>query len=203
MALCKRKQLFPIFDTTYVAIATGNIDDDAFAIRLFEQEGFELAVCQSFAKICTFYNERIGALHIVTAGESEAAAVLSQLKILIRCNYSSPPTHGARVIALLFNDIDWRTKYVSEVVKVAQMFQKRRRMLREELERIGAKGDWAVFTDGKGACSATKLTEKQIEVLGTKHSIYMHRAGFLIFTGVRPALIPKLAAAIKDVIENH
>jgi aspartate/tyrosine/aromatic aminotransferase len=75
--------------------------------------------------------------------------------------------------------------------------------LRAALERIGAKGDWSILTETKGACVATPLTPKQITALADKHHIYMHHTGFLIFTGASLGLLEHLAASIKDVMENY
>merc|ERR1719284_533450 len=79
--VCKERQLIPLMDSAYQGYASGDLDKDAFAIRLFEQLGFEFFLCQSFAKNLGLYGERIGMLHVVCGTASEATAVLSQLKL--------------------------------------------------------------------------------------------------------------------------
>lgn len=71
-------------------------------------QGFEMIIAQSFAKVMGLYGERTGALHIITANKDLAAKVMSQVKIVIRCNYSSPPKHGARIAAMVLNDPQMR-----------------------------------------------------------------------------------------------
>jgi aspartate/tyrosine/aromatic aminotransferase len=50
------------------------------------------------------YGERVGALHIVCSDKETSSKVLSQIKVLIRTNYSNPPRHGARIAGMILND---------------------------------------------------------------------------------------------------
>lgn len=102
--VCRSNKLFPFFDTAYQGFVSGNLDKDGMGLRYFIDQGFELAVSQSFAKTMGLYGERTGGLHIVCANEAIAKKVLSQVKIVIRSNYSSPPKHGARIAAMILND---------------------------------------------------------------------------------------------------
>ena len=102
--VCKRRQLYPFFDTAYQGFTSGSLDRDAFGLRLFIDQGFEMVIAQSFAKIMGLYGERTGALHFVCADKATTQKVLSQVKIIVRCNYSSPPKHGGRIAAKILND---------------------------------------------------------------------------------------------------
>jgi aspartate/tyrosine/aromatic aminotransferase len=93
----KAKHLFPYFDSAYQGFASGDLIRDAFPVRYFIEQGFNMLVSQSYAKNMGLYGERIGALHMVTSDKDTAAKVLSQIKMVIRPNYSSPPLHGARI----------------------------------------------------------------------------------------------------------
>lgn len=93
----KKRRLVPYFDSAYQGFASGDIVKDAWAIRYFVKEGFSMLVSQSYAKNMGLYGERVGALHVVTPDKETADKVLSQLKQIIRANYSSPPLHGARI----------------------------------------------------------------------------------------------------------
>jgi aspartate aminotransferase len=97
--IMQARNLFPFFDTAYQGFATGNLDNDAFAIRHFHSQGFAMIVCQSMAKNFGLYGERIGCLHIVTPSEAVATNVMSQIKLIIRPMYSNPPIHGAAIVA--------------------------------------------------------------------------------------------------------
>lgn len=94
----KERKLFPFFDSAYQGFASGDLLNDAFAVRYFVDQGFELVLSQSYAKNMGLYGERIGAFHVVTSDKDTASRVLSQLKMVIRPNYSSPPLHGARIV---------------------------------------------------------------------------------------------------------
>jgi aspartate/tyrosine/aromatic aminotransferase len=106
--VCKRRQLYPFFDTAYQGFTSGSLDKDAYGLRLFMAQGFEMVIAQSFAKIMGLYGERTGAMHFVCADKGAAARVLSQVKIIVRTNYSSPPKHGARIAAMILNDVSLR-----------------------------------------------------------------------------------------------
>lgn len=76
----KAKKLIPFFDTAYQGFASGSLEKDAYAIRLFNERGFQMVVAQSYAKNMGLYGERVGALHVVCANTKTAEKVLSQLK---------------------------------------------------------------------------------------------------------------------------
>ncbi|MCL4113841.1 UNVERIFIED_CONTAM: hypothetical protein GTU68_048254 [Idotea baltica] len=108
----KKKKLIPYFDSAYQGFASGDLINDAKSIRYFADAGFTMFVSQSYAKNMGLYGERVGALHVVCQSSEEASKVLSQLKMVIRANYSSPPVHGARlaekVLADAANFQQWR-----------------------------------------------------------------------------------------------
>lgn len=87
---------------------TGDLAKDGASIGYFVEQGFELCIAQSFAKTMGLYGERCGALHIVCKNADIASKVRSQVKIVIRSNYSNPPKHGARIAALVLGDLNLR-----------------------------------------------------------------------------------------------
>ena len=116
--VCKERGLYPFFDTAYQGFVTGDLDKDGKALRYFIDQGFEMCIAQSFAKIMGLYGERCGALHFVCGDKKTAANVLSQVKILIRTNYSSPPKHGARIASIILNQPSMRNQWLQELVNV-------------------------------------------------------------------------------------
>jgi len=96
--LMKRRKLMPWFDIAYQGFASGDLDEDAWAVRHFLETGFEMIVSQSFAKNMGLYCERVGGLHVVCSNASSAAAVLSNIEAIVRPMYSNPPAHGARIV---------------------------------------------------------------------------------------------------------
>lgn len=106
-----------------------------------------MVIAQSFAKIMGLYGERTGALHFVCKDKKTADTVLTQLKIIIRVNYSSPPRHGARIASMILNTPNLRQQWLDELIAVTDRITKMRKLLRSTLERIGAKGTWNHVTD--------------------------------------------------------
>lgn len=102
--IMKARKLVPWFDCAYQGFASGNPDIDAWSIRYFVDQGFEMFVCQSFAKNFGLYNERVGALHVVSNDAESAHAVLTNLEAIIRPMYSNPPQHGARIVSTILKN---------------------------------------------------------------------------------------------------
>jgi aspartate/tyrosine/aromatic aminotransferase len=95
--VCKERKHMCFFDNAYQGYASGDLKKDAFSVRYFVEQGFEVIVSQSFAKNIGLYGERIGAVHFVVNNKKTASAIESQLKLIVRSIYSSPPLQGARI----------------------------------------------------------------------------------------------------------
>lgn len=106
ISICQTRQLIPFLDIAYQGFATG-IEEDGAAVQLFADSGMSFFVSSSFSKSFSLYGERVGALSIVTQSKEESARVLSQLKRVIRTNYSNPPTHGAAIVAMVLNSLNY------------------------------------------------------------------------------------------------
>ena len=200
--VCKEKALYPFFDTAYQGFVTGNLDKDGEGLRYFVNQGFEMVISQSFAKIMGLYGERTGALHFVCKDKDTAGRVLSQVKIIIRTNYSSPPTHGARIASAILNDLSLRQQWLNELVAVTDRITKMRKLLRSTLEKIGAKGTWNHVTDQIGMFSFTGLTPAQSDAMVKKHHIYMTKNGRISVAGLTTKNCEYVAKCIKDVTDN-
>jgi aspartate aminotransferase len=96
----KARGHFAFFDCAYQGFASGDLDRDARAVRMFVEEGVAMLVCQSFAKNAGLYGERVGALHVVLRDEEGAKRVKSQLSVLQRSEISNPPSNGARIVSV-------------------------------------------------------------------------------------------------------
>lgn len=99
----QRKKLVTFFDSTYQGLGVADFDQDIWAVRHFAERGLPLFVEQSYAKNMGMYGHRVGCLHVVAPDQLTANKVLSQLKVLIRGNYSSPPLYGARIAEKILN----------------------------------------------------------------------------------------------------
>lgn len=143
----EKRNLFPFFDTAYQGFATGSLENDAYAIRYFLDQGFQMVIAQSFAKIMGLYGERTGACHVVCKDKAAALRVSSQLKGLIRANYSNPPKHGALVATMVLNNPEMRKAWMTELIGLCDSIKNRRKVLRDALEKINTPGTWNHMTD--------------------------------------------------------
>jgi len=157
-------------------------------------------VCQSFAKNLGLYCERIGCLHLVTADSAAAAAAGSQLEALIRPMYSTPPAHGARVVATVLRTpalaAEWRVELAAAMARVTRM----RALLRGALEARGTPGSWEHITRQIGMFSYTGLSREQSTRMVEEFHVYMLPSGRINVAGLNAATIDTCADAIHAVV---
>jgi aspartate aminotransferase len=198
----KENDLFPYFDVAYQGFASGCLDKDGYGVRYFVKEGFQMVIAQSFAKTMGLYGERCGALHIVCSDKTTAEKVLSQVKIIIRSNYSSPPIHGGRIAGKILVNAENRAKWLVELKAVTDRMNSMRTALKAALIKNGCKGNWDHITNQIGMFSFLGLTPKQCEQMINKHHIYMTGNGRISIAGLTTSNVDYVANAIKDVVEN-
>lgn len=133
--LVKKKNLFPFFDMAYQGFASGDINKDAQAVRLFIKDGHRIALAQSYAKNMGMYGERAGAFSIVGDSKDEADRVMSQIKILIRAMYSNPPINGAKIVSEILGDPKLKAEWLVEVKGMADRIISVRTKLKENLKK--------------------------------------------------------------------
>jgi aspartate aminotransferase len=177
MKIMKERKLFPFFDTAYQGFASGCLERDAYPIRLFNENGFQMIVAQSYAKNLGLYGERIGALHFVLTSKDTAAKVLSQVKTVIRAMYSSPPQHGALIVGRILSKPEYFQRWKDELAAVSKRIIEVRHLLRTELETLKTPGTWEHITNQIGMFSFTGLNEKICESLINKYHVYMLKNG--------------------------
>merc|ERR1712012_1062916 len=130
----QQKKLIPLMDSAYQGYASGDLNRDAFAVRLFVSRGCEMFLCQSFAKNLGLYGERIGMVHVVCSQKTDAEAVLSQLKLVVRPMYSNPPKHGAELVNKILGDKASFAAWQKELSGMAERILEVRALLRRGLE---------------------------------------------------------------------
>ena len=173
----REKNLFPFFDCAYQGFASGNLAEDAWAIRYFVEQGFELCIAQSFAKNFGLYGERAGCFHFVTSPSSDAESrisrIASQLAILQRSEISNPPAYGARIASTVLNDEALFKEWEANLREMSGRIIEMRTGLRERLEKMGTPGSWKHITDQIGMFSFTGLSEKQVLKIREDAHVYM------------------------------
>jgi len=198
----KSKNHLPFFDMAYQGFASGSLERDSYAVRLFASLGFELIVSQSFAKNFGLYGERVGALHVFTVSEDRAKAVYSQLNMVVRPMYSNPPTFGARIVSTVLNNpelyAEWKENLKTMSGRIAQV----RKLLFDELKKLGTPGRWEHIIEQIGMFTYTGLNEKQCERLINEFHIYLLKSGRISMAGITTGNVVYLAQSIHAVVDG-
>ncbi|CAM3710312.1 amino acid aminotransferase [Polynucleobacter antarcticus] len=197
--ICKAKQLIPFLDIAYQGFADG-IEQDGIAVRLFAQSGLSFFVSSSFSKSLSLYGERVGALSIVTQSKDESIRVLSQLKRVIRTNYSNPPTHGAAITAAILNTPELRKMWEEELAEMRDRIKAMRQGLVEKLAAAGVKQDFSFINTQRGMFSYSGLTAAQVETLQKEDGIYALSTGRICVAALNTKNIDRVAKAIARVL---
>ncbi|CAF3461827.1 unnamed protein product [Rotaria sp. Silwood1] len=198
-SIVKKRKLLVFMDMAYQGFASGNIDDDAFAVRKFIEDKHNLILAQSYAKNMGLYGERVGAFTVVCQDKDEVERVMSQIKILIRPMYSNPPIHGARIAAKILNQQDLRSVWLKEVKQMADRIITMRQQLVDNLKKNGSKKNWQHITDQIGMFCFTGLNQQQSERLIKDFSVYLTKDGRISMAGVTSKNNEYLANAIHQV----
>jgi len=199
-ALMKERNLIPLMDSAYQGYASGDLDKDAFAVRLFESMGFEMFLCQSFAKNLGLYGERIGMLHVICANKDHAKAVLSQVKTVVRPMYSNPPKHGCYLVIKVLGDTARFGRWKAELKGMADRILEVRQLLRQGLEKKGTPGKWNHITDQIGMFSFTGLTQPMCERLIKEHHIYLLKSGRISLAGLNKSNVQYMVDSVDEVV---
>lgn len=199
-----KRRLIPFFDCAYQGFASGDLERDAFAVRLFTSEpGLEMFVSQSYAKNLGLYGERVGALSVVFAEGTASAsmsAVRSQLKLIARTMYSSPPVHGAKIVAEILSHPQLYEEWKTDLRKMSARISTMRTMLRARLEQNGCPGKWEHITQQIGMFSYTRLTKEQVLYMREKRHVYMTNNGRMSMAGLTDDSVDYVADAMRDAI---
>ncbi len=159
--IVRERDLVPFLDFAYQGFGAG-IEADRAPVRMFEQAGVTFLVASSFSKSFSLYGERVGALTIVDQSPDESARVMSQLKRVIRANYSTPPTHGGTVVATVLNTPTLRAEWERELGEMRERIKAMRKGLVERLATRKAKRDFSFLLRQNGMFSYTGLSAAQV-----------------------------------------
>lgn len=195
--LAERK-LMPFLDIAYQGFAEG-LDADAAVVRAMADAGLEFLVSSSFSKSFSLYGERVGALSVVTADRSESARVLSQLKRLIRTNYSNPPTHGGAMVAAVLSDPKLRAMWEDELAGMRDRIRAMRVGLVERLHQRMPSISFDHIQKQRGMFSYSGLTAAQAQRLREEFAIYALNTGRICVAALNEHNIDAVAEAIAAV----
>ena len=199
ISICQTRQLIPFLDIAYQGFASG-IEQDGAAVRMFADSGMSFFVSSSFSKSFSLYGERVGAISIVTQSKEESARVLSQLKRVIRTNYSNPPTHGAAIVATVLNSPTLRQMWEDELAEMRERIKAMRHGLNQKLAASGVQQDFSFIEAQRGMFSYSGLTADQVAKLQEQDGIYALSTGRICVAALNTKNLDRVAQAIARVL---
>jgi aromatic-amino-acid transaminase len=198
IAITKERGLVPFLDMAYQGFGNGIAEDGAVVIK-FLDAGLSFFVSTSFSKSFSLYGERVGALSIVSETADESARVLSQLKRVIRTNYSNPPTHGAQVVATVLTTPALRQLWEDELTQMRDRIKVMRTALVDNLKAAGITQDLGFITRQKGMFSYSGLNAAQMQRLRAEFGIYGVDSGRICVAALNDGNIKAVSEAIAKV----
>ena len=199
LEVVRARGLTPFLDIAYQGFAEG-IDADGAIVRDFAATPGPLFVSSSFSKSFSLYGERVGALSIVAADRDEATRVLSQVKRVVRTNYSNPPTFGGQIVATILTHAELRALWESELGAMRERIRALRRMLVEKLAARTPSADFTFVLAQRGMFSYSGLSKEAMQRLGGEYSIYGLDTGRICVAALNARNIDYVAEAIANVI---
>jgi len=199
IAVVKAKSLTPYLDMAYQGFGHG-IQEDGAVIGKFVAAGLNFLVSTSFSKSFSLYGERVGALSVVCSDKEECGRVLSQLKIVIRTNYSNPPIHGGAVVAAVLANPEWRATWEKELSEMRVRIKAMRQKLVDGLKAAGVKQDMSFITTQIGMFSYSGLNKDQMVRLRSEFGVYGTDTGRMCVAALNSKNIDHVCQAIAKVI---
>ncbi len=195
----KTQELIPFLDIAYQGFGD-SITEDTFAIHMLAASGLSFFVSNSFSKNLSLYSERCGGLSVVCPTAEEAERVLGQLKLTVRKNYSSPPSHGASVVASVLTNPELRAKWETEVGEMRDRIKTMRQKLFETLTAKVPGRDFSYMINQRGMFSYTGLTPEQVDRLREEFGVYLVRTGRMCVAGLNSSNVEYVANSMAAVL---
>jgi aromatic-amino-acid transaminase len=195
----KARNLLPFLDLAYQGFADG-LDADAGAVRAFTRACPAVFVASSFSKSLSLYGERVGAFSVVTDSAEQAAKVLSQVKRVIRTNYSSPSDHGGQTVASVLTAPELRQQWEQELGQMRERIKTMRRALVDKIRAQRADFDFSYVIDQRGMFSYSGLTKEHVRRLREEYSIYALDSGRICVAALNSKNVDYVANAIAKVL---
>jgi aromatic-amino-acid transaminase len=190
--------LVPYLDLAYQGFGDG-LDQDALAPRLFAAAS-PVFLSSSFSKSFSLYGERVGAFSVVTGSDEEASRVLSQLKRIVRTNYSNPPTHGGQIVATVLRSAQLRSLWERELGAMRERIKQMRKQLVDQIHAKAPGTDFSFVLKQRGMFSYSGLTKEQVRRLRSDFSIYAIDTGRICVAALNNKNVDYVAGAIAEVI---
>jgi aromatic-amino-acid transaminase len=195
----KQADLVPFLDFAYQGFGE-SLESDAFAVRAFAESGIQCLIASSFSKSFGLYRERVGAMTFVTSSADESKRVLSQVKRVIRTNYSSPPSHGAQIVAMVLADAELRKQWEAELAEMRERIWEMRGKFVDMLREKGVEMDFGFIKNQRGMFSYSGLSPDAVKALREKFGLYIVGSGRICVAALNDNNIGYVCEAIADVL---
>ncbi|MBP6020903.1 MAG: aspartate/tyrosine/aromatic aminotransferase [Burkholderiaceae bacterium] len=195
----KAQDLVPFLDIAYQGFGDG-LEEDASVVRLFADLDMTMMVSSSFSKSFSLYGERVGALTLISSSKDESARVLSQLKRVIRTNYSNPPTHGGTIVSTILNTPELYQLWVDELGEMRDRIRQMRVQLVAKLKEHGVTKNFDFVLQQRGMFSYSGLTSAQVDRLREEFGIYAVSSGRICVAALNSRNIDYVTASIAKVL---
>lgn len=196
----RRRSLIPILDLAYQGFARG-LEQDAEPVRRFAERYAPVFVANSFSKNFSLYGERVGGLSLVAESAEQADRARSQLKRVIRANYSSPQTHGAGIVARVLNDADLRADWERELAAMRERIRDMRQALVEGVE-AAANVSFDFVLKQNGMFSYSGLSKDAVARLREQHGIYIVDSGRICVAALNRGNVGHVAKAVAEGLSS-
>ena len=198
VAAVAARGLVPFIDMAYQGFGDG-IAEDGAVVDQFVAAGLDCFVATSFSKSFSLYGERVGALSVVCRSREEAGRVLSQLKRLIRTNYSNPPTHGAQIVSMVLTTPALRSLWEAELAGMRLRIKQMRLAFQDKLAAAGMRQDMSFITRQRGMFSYSGMTASQMQRLRAEFGIYGVDSGRICVAALNDGNIEGVVSAMVRV----
>jgi len=194
-----RRGLMPIMDFAYQGFATG-IEEDAAGLRVMVEVCSELVVCSSFSKNFGLYRERVGAVTFVTKEVDTLGRLGSQVKLVVRTNFSNPPSHGGAIVSTIFSDPELIAEWHSDLKEMRERLNGMRSLLVNHMASLGTCRDFSFVGNQRGMFSMLGISPDQVVELREKHSIHMVGSSRINLAGLNTSNIERFCSALNQVL---
>ncbi|WP_460062368.1 amino acid aminotransferase [Pseudomonas sp. S2_A05] len=197
LEVVRSRDLLPLIDFAYQGFGDG-LEQDAWSTRLFAAQVPELLITSSCSKNFGLYRDRTGALIVCATSADKLIDIRSQLANIARNLWSTPPDHGAAVVATILADPELKARWADEVEAMRLRIAQLRSGLVEALEPHGLRERFAHIGVQRGMFSYTGLSPEQVKTLRERHSVYMVSSGRANVAGIDATRLASLGDAIAD-----
>nr|CAH7745562.1 unnamed protein product [Callosobruchus chinensis] len=198
-----KKKLYPLFDVSNQGLVTGKTDDDAFAVRLFAEQGHSLTAVQSFSRNMGIYSERAGLLTFIASSNEETERLQHYLELIVGLTIFVPPTVAARIVTEVLGNGKIRKMWFKDLEQMKNRMQTMRVALKSALKKEGSVHNWDCITKQKGMFSFTDMTEEEVKKLASEYHVYMTTDGRISVPGLNSKNVGYVAKAMHQVTMFH